>query len=76
MTLDIKSIRARAGLSLAGLLRVLRMKNKRTLRRWDNGEEPPSGPASIVLEMIDQGELPERYYIQGHEITGRWKNEQ
>lgn len=58
---QVKSIRQRAGLTLDGLARLLRISDKRTAQRWERGDVPVSGPASIVLEMLDAGELPERY---------------
>ncbi|UXO93984.1 hypothetical protein Pan3_62 [Pseudanabaena phage Pan3] len=57
----VKAIRTRAGLSLDGLARLLRIKDRRTVQRWQDGDVPVSGPASIVLEMLDAGELPARY---------------
>lgn len=57
----VKAIRNRAGLTITGLADVLRISNERTIRRWEHGEVPISGPASIILEMLDNGELPERY---------------
>ena len=57
----IKAIRQRAGLSQPGLARLLRITDQRTIRRWEAGDIPVSGPASIILEMLDAGELPDRY---------------
>jgi len=57
----VKATRKRAGLTLDGLAQLLRIKDKRTLQRWESGDVPVSGPASIVLELLDVGELPERY---------------
>ncbi len=57
----IKAIRNRAGLTQSGLCDVLRITDQRTIRRWETGDIPVSGPASIILEMLDNGELPERY---------------
>lgn len=57
----IKAIRNRAGLTLTGLAAVLRISDERTVRRWEHGDVPISGPASIIMEMLDNGELPERY---------------
>ena len=58
---EIKAIRQRAGLTLDGLARLLRISDKRTVQRWERGDVPVTGPASIVLEMLDAGELPERF---------------
>ncbi len=70
---NIKSIRARAGLSQRKLARLLRISDDRTVRRWECGEVPVSGPASIILEMLDRGELPERYLIGNASEKGRLK---
>ena len=57
----IRTIRRQAGLTQTGLAAVLRITDIRTIRRWETGDVPISGPASIILEMLDAGELPERY---------------
>ncbi len=41
---------------------LLRISDQRTIRRWETGEIPVSGPASIILEMMDRDELPNRYF--------------
>ncbi len=62
MTADeLKSIRQQAGLSQSGLAALLRISDERSVRRWETGETQVSGPASLVLEMLGAGELPERY---------------
>jgi DNA-binding transcriptional regulator YiaG len=58
---EIQSIRKRAGLSQSGLAALLRISDLRTVRRWETGDTPISGPASIILELLDAGELPERF---------------
>jgi len=57
----IKSIRIRAGLTQSGLATLLRISDLRTIRRWETGDVPISGPASIIMELLGAGELPERY---------------
>lgn len=57
----VKTIRQRVGLTQSGLAALLRISDLRTIRRWETGDIPVSGPASIILEMLDAGELPERY---------------
>ena len=57
----IIAIRKRAGLSQSGLAALLRITDQRTIRRWEKGDIPVSGPATIILEMLDAGELPGRY---------------
>ena len=62
MTPDkLRRIRSKAGLSLDGLAKVLRLSDRSTVHRWENGSRAISGPASIILEMLERGELPERY---------------
>ena len=58
---EVQSIRNRAGLTQTELARLLRISDIRTIRRWETGDVPISGPASILLELLDSGELPERY---------------
>lgn len=58
----IKTIRQNAGLSVRGLMEVLRIKDRKTPMRWETGEVPITGPASIIMELIESGELPARYY--------------
>ena len=62
MTADIKAIRLRYRLTQSDLATILRIADSRTIRRWESGERPVSGPASIVLEMMDKNELPKRFY--------------
>jgi DNA-binding transcriptional regulator YiaG len=58
---DVKATRQRAGLTQAGLAALLGLADRRTVRRWEQGEIPVTGPAAIVLAMLDAGELPARY---------------
>lgn len=61
----IKEIRLGAGLTQAGLAAVLRLQGptgKRTVRRWETGEQPITGPASLLLELIEAGKLPRGYF--------------
>ena len=58
----IKSIRHNSGLSVRGLMAILRIRDRKTVMRWETGEVPVTGPASVILEMIESGELPARYY--------------
>lgn len=59
----VKAIRTEAKLTQAGLAALLRLgaSGKRTVRRWEAGEIPITGPASILLEMLGDGVLPKRY---------------
>lgn len=58
---ELRRIRTKAGLSLDGLARIIRISDLSTVHRWEKGDRAISGPVSILLEMIDRGELPERY---------------
>lgn len=59
---DLKAIRKRYGLTIRGLAALLRIRDEKTIRRWESGEVPVSGPASIVLELMDADELPNRFW--------------
>ena len=59
---EIRAIRQRHGLSQTELAALLRISDLRTIRRWEKGEVPISGPASIVLELMDADELPNRFW--------------
>ncbi len=60
---ELRAIRKRAGLSLDALAKVLRIADLSTIHRWERGDRAISGPASILLEMLDANELPERYRL-------------
>lgn len=57
----VRAIREEAGLTQLGLAQLLRMSDRRTVRRWEKNVIPVSGPASIILEMLAAGELPARF---------------
>lgn len=59
---EVVNIRKQLGLTQSGLARVLRISDLRTIRRWETGEVPVSGPASVVLELMAADELPNRFY--------------
>jgi len=59
---ELKAIRQRYGLSTRELAELLRISDQRTIRRWEAGDNPISGPASIVLELMDADELPNRFW--------------
>ena len=61
---EVKSIRERAGLTQTELARLLRISDIRTIRRWEQGDVPVSGPASIILELIEAGDLPIHYFLR------------
>jgi DNA (cytosine-5)-methyltransferase 1 len=51
---DLRSARKRLGLSQSGLAEALRMgpNGERTIRRWERGEVPITGPASVAIESL------------------------
>jgi DNA-binding transcriptional regulator YiaG len=57
---QFRAIRKRAGLSQARLAALLRIGDLRTIRRYETGERSISGPVSLLMELIDQGELPDK----------------
>ena len=52
----IRAIRNTKGWSQTRLAQVLRIKDIRTIQRWESGAVPISGPASILQEMIATGQ--------------------
>ena len=59
---ELKAIRQRYGLTQSELARILRIEDHRTIRRWEKGERAISGPATVLLELMESGELPQRYW--------------
>lgn len=59
---ELRAIRQRYGLTTRALAELLRIGDQRTIRRWEAGDVPVSGPASIVLELMDTDELPNRFW--------------
>lgn len=55
---DIRSARKRLGLSANGLAEALRLGKGggRTVRRWEAGDTPISGPASLAIELLLKAE--------------------
>jgi transcriptional regulator with XRE-family HTH domain len=70
---DFNRIRQAKGLSIAQMARILRIADRSTVHRWATGERNISGPASILLEMLERGELPARYL--GEPIPARCKED-
>jgi putative transcriptional regulator len=50
---DIKSARKRVGLSRDAFARTSGLSTA-TLRKWENGERQPTGPARILLTIISR----------------------
>lgn len=60
---QLKAIRERSGMSAAVLAETLGLAGTdgRHVRMMESGERSISGPIARLLEMLDRGELPERY---------------
>lgn len=50
-----QAIRKRHGYSPTSMAHTLRITSERTIRRWEKGERAVSGPASILMELLDAG---------------------
>ena len=59
---ELRAVRKRYGLTVDQMVSLLRVSSKRTVMRWEAGEVPVSGPASIVYELMDADELPNRFW--------------
>lgn len=57
----LRAFRKSHGYSMTEFARILRIEAASTVRRWECGDRAISGPASILVEMMQAGELPERY---------------
>lgn len=60
----IRTARRQLGLTQSELAAMLRLANpdtsgKRTIREWEKGTRPISGPASVALEALLTGWRPE-----------------
>lgn len=51
---EIKKARKRLGLTQQGLADALRMgaNGGRTVRRWEGGEMPITGPAAVAVQLL------------------------
>lgn len=59
---DLKWARAMLGMTVNDLSDVLRLSYKngsRTIRRWETGEVPITGPAQVAIEAMLAGFVPE-----------------
>jgi putative transcriptional regulator len=52
-TVDVAAIRARTGLSQSAFARSIGVA-KGTLLNWEHGRRRPTGPAQVLLAMIDK----------------------
>lgn len=60
----VYAARRQLGLTQSGLAAILRLANpdtngKRTVRNWETGATPISGPASVALEALLSGWRPD-----------------
>jgi DNA-binding transcriptional regulator YiaG len=47
----------RLGMTQSQLAAVLRINDIRTIRRWELGERPISGPVCYLMELLDEGKI-------------------
>ena len=59
---EAKAIRLRYCLTRPEMAALMRMKSARAIANWEEGSVAVPGPASIVLELLDEGVLPNRYF--------------
>jgi len=52
-----RQIREAADLSRPQLAKILRIKEVKTIYRYEHGEREISGPVSLLMEMIEDGRL-------------------
>ena len=45
----------RLGLTQSQLATLLRIQDGRTIRNWESGRRPISGPVSYLMELLDAG---------------------
>lgn len=57
----LRAFRKSQGYSITEFARILRIEAASTVHRWERGDRAVTGPASILIEMMQAGELPERY---------------
>ena len=57
----LRAFRKSQGYSITEFARILRIEAASTVHRWERGDRVVSGPASVIIEMMQAGELPERY---------------
>ena len=50
---DVRRIRARTGLSQAQFAKLIHV-DTGTLRNWEQGRREPSGPAQVLLAIVDK----------------------
>lgn len=57
---EIIAVRRRTGMTQPQFARFLRLgpTGARSVRRWETGETPLPGPASIIYELLQNGSVP------------------
>lgn len=51
---QFKKIRHQAGLSIKDLSSII-VVHERTIRRYESGQVPISGPVSVLMRLLDKG---------------------
>jgi DNA-binding transcriptional regulator YiaG len=54
---QFKAIRHKLGLTQSGLAARLRVEDIRSIRRYETGERSLSGPVSLLMELMDAGNI-------------------
>lgn len=57
----LRAFRRSQGYSITEFARILRIEAASTVHRWERGDRAVTGPSQILIEMMQAGELPERY---------------
>lgn len=57
----LRAFRKSQGYSITEFARILRIEAASTVHRWERGDRAITGPSQILIEMMQAGELPERY---------------
>lgn len=47
----------RLGLTQTQMAALLRIDDIRTIRRWETGDRPISGPVTYLMELLDEGKI-------------------
>ena len=59
---EIKAVRNKAGMTQAVFANYLGV-SKKTVEAWELGRTHPTGPANILIEMLDSGNIDNLAYI-------------
>jgi DNA-binding transcriptional regulator YiaG len=58
---EIRALRNSLNLTQTEFAVLLRLADRRTVRRWETDEQEVTGPVSLLLELLAAGELPRRF---------------